>query len=283
MDRGKLPDRNRAPTRRGKGAETPAMREKKVLCWNVNGIRAAVRNGLLEWLHRESPDILCLQETKASPGQLGREVTEPRGYHVYWNYPEKKGYSGVATFTREKPTRVEYGMGIPRFDAEGRVILAEYHEFTVLNVYFPNGKRDETRLQYKLDFYDALFDYVEPLRQQGQKLIICGDFNTAHKEIDLARPRANEKVSGFLPVERAWLDKLIRHGYVDVFRHFNHEPGQYTWWDLKSRARERNVGWRIDYFFVTESLLESVTEAFIMPDVMGSDHCPVGIRLRTPT
>lgn len=257
-------------------------RDAKILCWNVNGIRAAVRNGFLEWLQRESPDILCVQETKASPEQLGDEVREPPGYHVYWNYPEKKGYSGVATFAREKPMAVKYGLGIPRFDAEGRVIIAEYSGFTIFNVYFPNGKKDETRLEYKLDFYDALFDFAEPLRQRGEKLIVCGDFNTAHKEIDLARPKENEKVSGFLPVERAWLDKLTSHGYVDVFRQFNREPGQYTWWDLKTRARERNVGWRIDYFFVTENLLEMVSEAFIMPEVRGSDHCPVGIKLRTP-
>lgn len=259
------------------------MEDKKILCWNVNGIRAAVRNGFLEWLYRESPDILCLQETKANPEQIDEDLRQPHGYHVYWSHPEKRGYSGVATFTRERPARVEYGLGIPRFDVEGRVIISEYPDFTIFNVYFPNGKKDEARLKYKLDFYDALFDFVEPLRQEGKKLIVCGDFNTAHKEIDLARPKENEKVSGFLPIERAWLDKLTLHGYVDAFRHFNHEPGQYTWWDLKSRARQRNVGWRIDYFFVTENVLELVSEAFLMPDVMGSDHCPVGTKVKTST
>jgi len=256
------------------------MAETKILCWNVNGIRAAVRNGFLEWLHKESPDILCLQETKASPEQLGEDLRQPHGYHVYWNHPETKGYSGVATFTRERPAAVRQGFGVPRFDVEGRVLISEHSGFTMFNVYFPNGKRDDTRLKYKLDFYDALFEFMEPLRKQGKRLVICGDFNTAHKEIDLARPKENEKVSGFLPVERAWLDTLVLHGYVDVFRHFNHEAGRYTWWDLKSRARERNVGWRIDYFFVTENMLELVSEAFIMPNVMGSDHCPVGIKLR---
>ncbi|MFP3898246.1 MAG: exodeoxyribonuclease III [Dehalococcoidia bacterium] len=258
------------------------MKDKKILCWNVNGIRAAVRNGFLEWLHRESPDIMCIQETKANPGQLAEDVRNPSGYHAYWNYPERAGYSGVATLAREEPARVEYGFGIGRFDAEGRVIMSEHPHFTVFNVYFPNGKKDEARLRYKLDFYDAFLDFLEPLRLEGKRIIICGDFNTAHKEIDLARPKENQKVSGFLPVERAWLDKLVRHGYVDVFRHFNQEPGHYTWWDLKSRARERNVGWRIDYFFVTENLLDLVSGAFIMPEVMGSDHCPVGITLRTP-
>jgi exodeoxyribonuclease-3 len=259
------------------------MKEAKILCWNVNGIRAAQRSGFLEWLCRESPDILCVQETKANPGQLGEDLGKPRGYHVYWNYPERKGYGGVATFTREKPSRVEYGFGIQRFDVEGRVIISEYSDFILFNLYFPNGKRDETRLKYKMDFYEAFFDFVEPLRQEGKKLIICGDFNTAHKEIDLARPKENEKISGFLPIERAWMDKLTTHGYVDAFRYFNKEPNQYTWWDLKSRARERNVGWRIDYFFVTKNLLEFISKAFIMPEVTGSDHCPIGITVKTPT
>ena len=256
------------------------MRDKKILCWNVNGIRAVVRNGFLDWLDRESPDILCLQETRASPEQIANELIRPHGYYVYWSRPEKKGYSGVATFTRERPIKVEFDLGVPRFDIEGRVMMSEHHGFVIFNVYFPNGKRDETRLQYKLDFYDTVFEFVEPLRQEGKKLIICGDFNTAHKEIDLARPKENEKISGFLPVERAWLDKLVLHGYVDVVRRFNREPGQYTWWDPKTGARERNVGWRIDYFFATENLLPMVSDAFIMPDVMGSDHCPVGIKVK---
>jgi len=258
------------------------MKETKILCWNVNGIRAAQRHGFLEWLYRESLDILCLQETKAHPEQLDRDLQEPHGYHAYWNYPERKGYSGVATFTREKPLRVQNDFGVQDFDIEGRVIISEYPQFILFNVYFPNGKKDESRLKYKMDFYEVFLDFVEPLRQKGEKLIICGDFNTAHKEIDLARPKENEIVSGFLPIERVWMDKLVAHGYIDTFRHFNKEPNQYTWWDLKSRARERNVGWRIDYFFVTENLLGSVSKAFIMPEVMGSDHCPIGIILKTP-
>jgi len=258
------------------------MKETKILCWNVNGIRAAQRHGFLEWLYRESLDILCLQETKAHLEQLDRDLQEPHGYHAYWNYPERKGYSGVATFTREKPLRVQNDFGVQDFDIEGRVIISEYPQFILFNVYFPNGKKDESRLKYKMDFYEVFLDFVEPLRQKGEKLIICGDFNTAHKEIDLARPKENEIVSGFLPIERVWMDKLVAHGYIDTFRHFNKEPNQYTWWDLKSRARERNVGWRIDYFFVTENLLGSVSKAFIMPEVMGSDHCPIGIILKTP-
>jgi len=259
------------------------MGKTKILCWNVNGIRAAERGGFREWLYKQFPDILCVQETKANPEQLDEALREPHGYHVYWNYPERKGYGGVATFTREKPSRVEYGFGIQRFDVEGRVIISEHSEFILFNVYFPNGKRDENRLKYKMDFCETFFDFVEPLRQEGRKLIICGDFNTAHKEIDLARPKENERISGFLPAERAWMDRLTTHGYIDTFRHFNKEPNQYTWWDLKSRARERNVGWRIDYFFVTKNLLRSISESFIMPEVTGSDHCPVGIMVRIPT
>jgi len=255
------------------------MREIKILCWNVNGIRAAAGKGFLEWLRRESPDILCLQETKAQPDQLSEAIRDPGDYHSYWNYPDQKGYSGAATLAREKPLSVRTGFGIPQVDSEGRTIIADFPGFTVMNIYFPNGKKDGQRLQYKMDFYEAFLRFAEPLRAQGRKMVICGDFNTAHKEIDLARPKENEKVSGFLPMERAWMDKFVSLGYVDTFRRFNREPGQYTWWDLKSRARERNVGWRIDYFFVTENLLPSVSSAFIMPEVTGSDHCPIGIRL----
>ena len=256
------------------------MTEINILCWNVNGIRAVGGKGFLEWLYRERPDILCLQETKAQPDQLSKDLLEPNDYYAYWNYPARKGYSGVASLTREKPIRVQNGFGIPEFDMEGRVLITEYPAFILMNIYFPNGKKDEQRLKYKMDFYEAFLKFIDSLRGQGKGIIICGDFNTAHREIDLARPKENEKVSGFLPMERAWMDKFVAHGYVDTFREFNKEAGQYTWWDLKSRARERNVGWRIDYFFVTRNLLPSVSKAFIMPEVAGSDHCPVGITLR---
>lgn len=251
----------------------------KILSWNVNGIRAAERKGFLQWLYNESPDILCAQETKASPDQLSQDFQQLHGYHAYWSYPEKKGYSGVATFTKEEPLTVHYDLGKEGFDVEGRVITTEYSNFTLLNVYFPNGKKDETRLKYKLDFYELALEFVERIKAKNNKLIICGDVNTAHKEIDLAHPKKNENISGFLPIERAWMDKLVAHGYVDTLRHFNKEANQYTWWDLRARARERNVGWRLDYVFVSESLLDSVTRAFIMSEVMGSDHCPVGIEL----
>jgi exodeoxyribonuclease-3 len=256
------------------------MVETKILCWNVNGIRAAVGRGFLEWLNREVPDILCLQETKAHPEQLDKSLREPSGYHVYWNQPERKGYGGVAIFTKAEPGAVHYSFASGGLDLEGRVIIAEYPGFVLLNVYFPNGKMSEERLKYKMDFYEAFLRFVDSLKASGSKLIICGDFNTAHKEIDLARPKENEHISGFLPIERAWMDKFVTHGYVDTFRHFIKEPHQYTWWDMKTKARERNVGWRIDYFFVTENLLPAVSSAFVMPEVMGSDHCPVGIILK---
>ena len=256
------------------------MKEIKLLCWNVNGIRAVKRKGFLEWLDAASPDILCLQETKAHIEQLDKDLLEPPDYHTYWNYPEKKGYSGVAIFTREKPVRVWRDFGISELEMEGRTLIMEFPSFILFNIYFPNGKKDENRLKYKMDFYEAFLRYADSLKAEGKKLVICGDFNTAHKGIDLARPKENQKFSGFLPMERAWMDKLVAHGYIDTFRHFNKQPDQYTWWDIKTRARDRNVGWRLDYFFTSENLLPLVSGAFIMPDVMGSDHCPVGITIK---
>ncbi|MGD9118838.1 MAG: exodeoxyribonuclease III [Dehalococcoidia bacterium] len=256
------------------------MREMELLSWNVNGIRAIQRKGFLEWFAQQKPDILCLQETKARPEQLDAGLIDVDGYHAYWNYPEKKGYAGVALYTGEEPQNVKYYLGEVNIDIEGRVIMAEYPSFTLFNIYYPNGGAGNKRVPYKLDFYDVFLDFADSLVKAGRKLVICGDLNTAHKEIDLARPKENVKNTGFLPEERAWMDKFVSHGYVDTFRHFNREPGQYSYWDMKSGARARNVGWRIDYFFVSEDLLSSVTGAFIMPEVTGSDHCPVGIRIR---
>jgi exodeoxyribonuclease-3 len=256
------------------------MKEMEILCWNVNGVRAVQKKGFLDWLQQVSPDILCLQETKVQLGEISPELKQPADYYAYWDFPERKGYSGVVTFTKEKPLEVENGFGIKRFEIEGRAIITRYPEFTLFNIYFPNGKMSRERLQYKMDFYDAFLDFAESLKTRGEKLIVCGDFNTAHKEVDLARPKENENVSGFLPMEREWMDKFVAHGFVDTFRHFNKEPGYYTWWSLRTRARERNIGWRLDYFFVTENLLGSVIEASILSNVEGSDHCPVGIKLR---
>lgn len=255
------------------------MKQTRLISWNVNGIRAMRDKGFVDWMHRESPDILCVQETKAHPDQLGPDLLNPEGYHTYWNHPERKGYSGVAIFTTEEPYRVWYDIEDMGLDTEGRILVADYVDFVLLNVYFPNGKKDDVRLKYKMAFYEAFVEYTDALKSAGKRLVICGDVNTAHNEIDLARPRENGKVSGFLPIERAWIDKFVSHGYVDAFRHFNNDPGHYTWWDLKSGARQRNVGWRIDYFFVTDNMLPSLTDAFIMPDIVGSDHCPIGITL----
>ena len=251
----------------------------RILSWNVNGLRAIHRKGFLDWLKQEQPTILCVQETKASEEQIPEELKNIEGYHAYYSSAEKKGYSGVGLFTESEPDDVEKNLGVRRFDTEGRVIKADYGKFVLFNVYFPNGKISRERLRYKMDFYEAFFLQVDKLRRRGKRLIICGDVNTAHKEIDLARPKENSRVSGFLPEERAWIDKLIGHGFIDTFRLFNKKAGQYTWWDLKTRARERNVGWRIDYFFMTRNMRRNLKDAFILKDVMGSDHCPVGIDL----
>jgi exodeoxyribonuclease-3 len=251
----------------------------KIISWNVNGIRAAKKKGLLDYLEKEKPDIFCVQETKASPDQLDAELTSPKDFHViYHSCSRKKGYSGVATFSKIPPVSCSTGFEIEKFDIEGRVAQTDYGDFILLNVYFPNGGM-EGRLQYKLEFYDEFFKYCEKLRKQGKKLIICGDYNTAHKEIDLARPKDNEGTTGFMPVERAWIDKIIKDGYVDTFREFNKEPDWYTWWSMQTRARDRNIGWRIDYHFVTQDLMDKVVNAYIQKDVLGSDHCPVVLEL----
>ncbi|MBI3317455.1 MAG: exodeoxyribonuclease III [Candidatus Omnitrophica bacterium] len=253
----------------------------KILSWNVNGIRAGQRKGFLEWLAKENPDILCIQETKANPDQLDEALLHPAGYHVYWNSAERKGYSGVATFTKVKPLQVKTGFGIPRFDGEGRVLLTEYPEFVLLNIYFPNGKKDSVRLRYKLDFYEETLRFVAKLKAEGKRVIVSGDYNTAHHAIDLARPRENENVSGFLSVERAWIDRWVEAGQIDIFRHFCPGPNHYTWWDIKTAARERNVGWRIDYHFVTKDLLPDIEDAKILAEVTGSDHCPISLKLKS--
>ncbi|RLA98231.1 MAG: exodeoxyribonuclease III [Deltaproteobacteria bacterium] len=251
----------------------------RILSWNVNGIRSVFKKGFLKWFEDVRPDMLCIQETKAWPEQLPEELINPSGYASYFASAERKGYSGVALYSNKKPERVEYGLGDNRLDKEGRIIIAYFPDFSLYNVYFPNGKASKERLKFKLDFYDALVEHALREKGKARPVIICGDVNTAHTEIDLARPKENEKVSGFLPIERQWIDKLISKGFVDTFRVFNKEPGQYTWWDMKTRARERNVGWRIDYFFVSEDLIGRLKSAFIMPDVTGSDHCPIGIDL----
>ena len=255
------------------------MREIKLLSWNVNGIRAVKGKGFLDWLYRESPDILCLQEIKARPEQVQPHIRNTLGYNIYWNPAEIKGYSGVATYTKEKPKTIKKGFGIEKYDREGRILITEFSTFTLFNIYYPNGKKNQERLDYKLDFYDTFLSYSDNLKAEGKNIVVCGDFNTAHKEIDLTRPKENENRSGFLPIERAWMEAFVDHGYVDTFRYFNKEPNQYSWWDFKTKARERNVGWRIDYFFVNKEFMSHLKNAFIMQDIMGSDHCPIGIEL----
>ena len=257
-----------------------ADKNLSLLSWNVNGVRAAYKKGLLGFLKDESPDILCLQETKARAEQLPEDLADPAGYQAEWLWGERKGYSGVATFHKKAPLEVRRGFDMPEFDNEGRVLTSVYEGFTLFNIYFPNGQKDASRLKFKLDFYDAFLEVVDRCRRHGEeRIIVCGDVNTAHREIDLARPKENSGNSGFLPVERAWIDKLLAHGFVDTFRMFEPGGGHYSWWDTLTRARERNVGWRLDYFFVTENLRPRVRRAFILPEIMGSDHCPVGIEL----
>jgi exodeoxyribonuclease-3 len=252
----------------------------KIISWNVNGIRAAERKGFLDYMTKEQPDIMCIQETKAHPDQLSDELKNIPGYTSYFVQGEKKGYSGVAIYTKIAPKEVQYGCGEPKYDVEGRVISAEYDDFILSNIYYPNGGRGPERVQYKLDFYDHMLGIWEGLRKTGKKLILTGDFNTAHKEIDLARPKENAKVTGFLPEERAWLDKITTMGYVDIFRVFNQEPEWYTFWDNFTRARERNVGWRIDYFWLTPDVVPMVKATEIRMEIMGSDHCPIELHLK---
>jgi len=259
------------------------MKKIRLLSWNVNGIRAVYKKGFLNWFAEAKPDILCLQETKAHEEQLPDDLKNVNGYKSYFCSGERKGYSGVATYSKEIPVSVnEWSKNgkFEKYNSEGRILIIEYPGFFLFNIYFPNGKSSTDRLKYKMNFYNAFLDYVNGLKDKGVKIIICGDVNTAHKEIDLARPKENSSVSGFLPEERAWMDKFIAAGFVDTFRVFNLKPDNYTWWDMFTYARDRNVGWRIDYFFVSENAKENVKDAFILNDVMGSDHCPVGIEIQ---
>ena len=256
------------------------MDEIKLISWNVNGIRAAHRKGFIDWLIEEDGDIVSVQETKAHIDQLPRKLINIPGYTSYFSSARRKGYSGVGTYTKLKPNQVINGMGIKKFDIEGRLIRLDYDDFTLLNIYYPNGGSGEERLQYKLDFYDAFLDYANNLVDEGLNLIICGDVNTAHKAIDLARPKQNEETSGFLPVEREWVTKFLDNGYVDTFREFNTEGENYTWWSYRTKARDRNVGWRLDYFFVNDEFKYHVKDSYILSDVLGSDHCPIALKIK---
>lgn len=252
----------------------------KLISWNLNGIRSAEKKGFLDWLYKEQPDVLGVQEIKAKADQLSQELLDPEGYFGYFNPAHRPGYSGTALFSKKQPENILRGFDLPRFDNEGRVIAADYGDFIFFNIYFPNGKASLQRLEYKLDFYDAALEYFDKLVKSGRKVLIAGDYNTAHREIDLARPKENEKISGFLRIERDWLDKMLEHGYSDCFRHFNKEADNYTWWSLRAGSRARNVGWRIDYFFASNNMLEDLKNCYHLPDVMGSDHCPVVLELK---
>jgi|TARA_B110000008_G_scaffold265701_1_gene291132 exodeoxyribonuclease-3 len=252
----------------------------KIFSWNVNGVRAIEKKGFLEWIENEDPDIICIQETKAKVEQLGSSLIKDHGYHTYWHSAEKPGYSGVATFSKVEPYYVQKGLGIDRFDSEGRVLVTEHENFLLYNIYFPNGQKDEIRLNYKLDFYDELLPIINEQVESGSNVVVTGDWNTAHYPIDLARPKDNIKTSGFMPIEREKMDQYIKSGWIDTFRHFHSEPERYTWWTYRFGARQRNVGWRIDYFFVNESFISNIEDADIHDDVIGSDHCPVSITVR---
>ncbi len=254
----------------------------KIISWNVNGIRALYKKGQWAWLMKESPDIFCLQETKAEPEQLPEEVRNPAGYHSFFDFSKgRKGYSGVAIYTKKAPNKVEYIMGVKTLDQEGRLVSAYFDDFVLINVYFPNGGASPERLKFKLNFYKEFLKYIEKLRKGGENIIFCGDVNTAHTAIDLARPKANEKNTGFLPIERKWIDKVITHGYVDIFRYlYPEKKDAYSYWDQKTFARERNVGWRIDYFFVNSEMLSKVQSMEMLEKITGSDHCPICLYLK---
>jgi exodeoxyribonuclease-3 len=252
----------------------------KITTWNVNGLRALLGKGVWDWVHDFRPDVLCLQEIKARPDQLTQDqhqVFEP--YQTVWNPAQRPGYSGVLTLLDKLEVDTTLGLGIEEFDVEGRVIQSHFEDFTLFNIYFPNGGRDHSRVPFKLDFYAALLELCDAMHERGEQLVICGDINTAHQEIDLKNHKTNHNTTGFLPEERAWITQYLEHGFVDAFRALYPEKEQYTWWTYIGNARARNVGWRLDYFLVSEGLMERVRDVVIHDEVMGSDHCPVTLIL----
>ena len=251
----------------------------KIYSWNVNGVRSAVKRGMLQWLSEESPDILCLQEIKCQVADLEETILSPFDYQSYWFPAEKKGYSGVAIYTKSKPLSVKEGLGVKEFDSEGRTLIADFGSFTLINCYFPNSRRDHSRLSYKLKFCDVIMKLCRSLSKEKKGFVLCGDINIAHKEIDLANPKTNTKTAGFLPEERAWMDQFLSKDFVDSFREFCKDPGQYTWWSNRPGVREKNIGWRLDCEYVNSVLRPRLKGAWIHPDVLGSDHCPVSIAL----
>lgn len=247
----------------------------KLISWNVNGLRAIEKKGFLDFLHSCGADIVAIQETKAVPEQLSDVLRHPRGWYSYFSSAERKGYSGVAVYTRREPLHVWYGLGEKEFDQEGRTLILEFPTFYLLNIYYPNGGQGPQRIDFKLCFYDCFLRKSMQLFKTGKTVIACGDVNTAHQPIDLARPKENQTHTGFLPQEREWIDRFIAGGYTDAFRHFVADGGHYTWWDYKTGARKRNVGWRIDYFFIDTASVGKLKSAGMLTEVMGSDHCPI--------
>jgi exodeoxyribonuclease III len=251
----------------------------KITTWNVNGIRAAMNKGLVEWVQDFKPDVLCLQEVKARPDQVVDAGRIMPGGMVFWNAAVQPGYSGVAVFTGQKPDQVDIGLDDERFDSEGRVLQLHFPEFTLFNVYFPNGQRGHDRVTYKLEFYEHLLKKCDKLHAEGRNIVITGDFNTAHREIDLANPKQNITTSGFLPEERVWIDHYLQKGFVDAFRILYPERIQYTWWTYRFNARARNIGWRLDYFLISSSMMPRVKDMIVHELVPGSDHCPVTLEI----
>lgn len=253
----------------------------KLYSWNVNGIRAAQKKGLVDWVQATQPDILCLQETKAHPDQLDAALNPIEGYIAHFASAEKKGYSGVVTYSRIEPKAVKVGLGFSKYDDEGRTIITEYDDFVLLNAYFPNGSSKNKRVPYKMEYCDDFLTYCNNLQKEGKSVIFCGDLNTSHNEIDLANPKANVKNTGFMPIEREWMDKLVGEGYIDSFRSLHPDTAEiYSYWSMRTKARDRNVGWRLDYFFTSPDLQDRIEAAEIHTDVMGSDHCPVSLTLK---
>ncbi|MDO3694108.1 exodeoxyribonuclease III [Wenyingzhuangia sp. chi5] len=251
----------------------------KIISYNVNGIRAAIKKGFLEWLQAANPDIICLQETKAHKEQLDLSEFENIGYkYNYWFSAQKKGYSSVAVLCKEEPKHVEYGTGIESMDFEGRNLRVDYDTFSVMSLYLPSGTNDD-RLDFKLNYMDEFLEYITELRKEIPNLIICGDYNICHEEIDIHNPKQNKNTSGFLPVERDWLSKFISTGFIDSFRHLNKEPHHYSWWSYRANARNNNKGWRIDYHMVTENMKDRIERAYILPEAKHSDHCPIVLEI----
>jgi exodeoxyribonuclease III len=250
-----------------------------IISYNLNGLRSAIKKGFIEWLTESNPDIICLQEIKATQNDIDVAAIEALGYHTYWYPAQKKGYSGVAVFSKQLPENVSHGHAYEQSDFEGRVIVLKYKEFTLINAYFPSGTSGEIRQAYKYQWLDEFYEYITELKKTQPNLIVCGDYNICHKAIDIHDPVSNKKSSGFLPEERAWMDKWFDAGFVDSFRVFNDQPHEYSWWSQRAASRERNKGWRIDYISISEGIKARLKSAGILQSVKHSDHCPVTIEL----